>query len=513
MSETMNNNKMPRRPATAYLLFQGEQDLKGIWNALSAKERKKYEALHAKDKIRYEKEKAKWEAAGGKDQHEVPKPKQTLSVYMFFSQAQKIGEKWRAAPEDVKDKYKAEAKKLLEQYKLDIAAYEEKYGPGALDAPDWPKRPLAPFMRFAQESHDQFAQVFPDLKTAGIGKKLGAAWNEMTDAERQEYVDAYEADHEKWLEEIAEYEAQYGDIAFIQKARAKARAEEAKEAEKKKQQLKRELQREKNRRLREKEVQKEKREKAKAKAIKDKEREKKHREEDREKALRRACVFYKQEHRPKLKKRFPDLTSAEINEQIEEKWNALVLSTQKSWVRRAQLAKEEKMADADGGEQAESAEVEDEQPPQPKKQKQTKKIAGKKRGRSDGEDEQQQTQQPNKKKQKKKVALQNDDDNAGEGVDDDANNAEAEDLTAVEKPAKKTKKTGPTAADLKKALAFYINQERPKLQKRDPNVKAAVVTKQIKDKWAALSEKTQNKYLRQAINAETESVENVEVDA
>lgn len=348
MSDT-TSNKMPRRPATAYLLFQGEQDLKGIWNTLSDKDRKKYEVLHAKDKIRYDKEKEAWEAAGGKDQHEIPKPKQTLSVYMFFSQAQKIGEKWRAASQEVKDEYKAKAKDLLDQYKLDIAAYEEKYGEAVLDAPDWPKRPLAPYMRFAQESRAQFAETFPDLNTAGIGKKLGAAWNEMTDEERQEYTDAYEVDHEKWLEEMDEYESEYGDVKFIQKARKKARIEEAKEADKKKQQLKREAQREKNKRRREKDILKEKREKAKAKSIKDKEREKKNKQEEQEKALRRACVFYKKEHRPKMKKRFPELSAAEINAQIEEKWNDLVLSTQKSWVRRAQLEKGEKLA-ADEGE-------------------------------------------------------------------------------------------------------------------------------------------------------------------
>lgn len=495
---TANSHKMPRRPVTAYLLFQQDQNLKGIWNSLSNKERAKYEAQHAKDKIRYEKEKAAWEEAGGKDQTDIPKPKQTLSVYMFFSQDQKIGEKWREASQEVKDDYKARAKALLEQYNEDIAAYEEKYGANVLDAPDWPKRPLAAYMRFAKESRKEFAATFPDLSTSDIGKKLGAAWNEMSDEDRQEYIDAYEADHEQYLKDVDEYEAEFGEIKFIKKARAKARAEEVKEENKKAQQAKREAQREKNKRRREKEQAKEKREKAKAKEAKDKEREKKHRLVEQEKALRRAFVFYKKEHRVKMKKRFPELSAAEINEKIEEKWNDLVLSTQKSWVRRAILDKESKAAAVDEDED----DAEDDSADKKKKTKKTA-ITGTKRAREEEEAEAEEEEE------------EETNDEGDADIDDDE---EAEESTAVEKPAAKkakkaaaTKKSkeGPTAADLKKALAFYTKQEKPKYKKREPEAKAAAINKQIKEKWTSLTDKTRAKYLRLAIG----DTENAEVDA
>lgn len=464
MTDT-TNNKMPSRPPTAYLNYQSNQDLSGKWQKLPDKERAKYTRLHAEDKVRYEDEMTAWREAGGKEQHDVPKPKQPLTPYMFFSKEQNVGGKWRAEPAEVKDEYKKEAKKANEKYKEKIAAYEEKYGPKALEAPDWPARPLAPYMRFAQESRPEFKKEYPDLSTAQIGKKLGAAWREMSENDRQEFIDEYDKECDEWTAAIADYEAEWGDIAFIKKARkkdaARVKAEEAKE----KAAAKREKEREKNKAKREREKAKEKRQREKATKLREKEREKKQKEKEQEKALRQGLSLYKRENRPRFKKReqFSGASAAVVNEAIEEQWRDLSPTTQKTWARRAAREVIEKRGDT------------------------VPTTTGKKRSHSEL------SETTKKEKAKKAVPATA------------AKRGKAVVTMKVAAAATAKNESGISATDLRKGLALYTKQERPKLKKKNPEAKGAAVTKMIKERWNKLSDKTHTKYVRQALESVDEA--------
>lgn len=474
------DNKMPSRPPTAYLLYQSDQDLSGKWQKLNAKQHTKYANLHAEDKTRYEEEMEGWRESGGKDQHEVPKPKQPLTPYMFFSKEQNVGAKWRAEPEDVKDDYKATAKELLEEYKVSMAAYQEKFGPRVLEAPDWPARPLAPYMRFAQESRPDFKARFPDHTTAQIGRKLGAGWREMSDDDKQLFIDAYEQENEEWVQAIADYEAEWGDIAFIKKARKKEDARLKAEQTKAKAAAKREKEREKNKAKREREKAKAKREREKAAAKREKERLKKQKEKEQEKALRQGLSLYKRENRPRFKKRdeFVDASASEVNDAIEEQWEGLSQTTRKSWARRAVREMEERKSTSTAAGKGKG-----------KKGKGTAK-AGQKRSRSVS------SSAPAKKTKKAPVKK---------------NAAKKKTAAAKKKTAATAKKeTGISAADLRKGLKIYTDDWRPKLKKKNPDAKTAEITKLIKEKWNKLSDKTHAKYVKQALEPVVE--EEVEED-
>ena len=79
----------------------------------------------------------------GSKQKDPNAPKRPLSAFFIFSQderpkiksqnaslsvadvAKAIGEKWRAAPEDLKRKYEKAAKEAKERYEIELQAYKK----------------------------------------------------------------------------------------------------------------------------------------------------------------------------------------------------------------------------------------------------------------------------------------------------------------------------------------------------------------------------------------------------
>ena len=150
-------------------------------------------------------------------------PKKPLSSYMEFARderpkmirelgplslgdyAKELGRRWQVLPKELKEVYEVRSKENRKKYAREMEL--GKFNTGG------PKKPLSPYIEFAQDERMKIQTELGSLSIIEMGKELGKRWQNLSKEEKAVFQDRHKENQKKYVINMEE---------FIKKAAAEA---------------------------------------------------------------------------------------------------------------------------------------------------------------------------------------------------------------------------------------------------------------------------------------------------
>ena len=121
----------------------------------------------------------------------------TLSTTQIVS---KLASLWRNLKEEDKQKYKKMSEDDKKRYEKEMGSFVPDNKPVV----DKPKRPLTSYLFFCNETRDLVKKEHPDFSGKQITTELGKRWKQLSDEEKQPYIEKQKLDKERYNNEKSE---------------------------------------------------------------------------------------------------------------------------------------------------------------------------------------------------------------------------------------------------------------------------------------------------------------------
>ncbi|MXQ98636.1 hypothetical protein E5288_WYG002660 [Bos mutus] len=155
------------------------------------------------------------------------KPKGKMSAYAFFVQtcreehkkknpevpvnfaefSKKCSERWKTMSGKEKSKFDEMAKADKVRYDREMKDYGPAKGGKKKKDPNAPKRPPSGFFLFCSEFRPKIKSANPGISIGDVAKKLGEMWNNLSDSEKQPYINKAAKLKEKYEKDVADYKS------------------------------------------------------------------------------------------------------------------------------------------------------------------------------------------------------------------------------------------------------------------------------------------------------------------
>ncbi|XDB66906.1 hypothetical protein ABFV05_020522 [Capra hircus] len=177
------------------------------------------------------------------------KPKGKISAYAFFVQmcreehkknpevpvnfaefSKKCSERWKTMSGKEKSTFDEMAKVDKVHYNQEMKDYGSAKG-GKKKDPNAPKRPLSGFFLFCSEFCSKIKSTNPGISIGDVAKKLGEVWNNLSDSEKQLYINKAANLKEKYEKDVTDYKGEFDGTKGPAKVAWKKVEEEEEEEE------------------------------------------------------------------------------------------------------------------------------------------------------------------------------------------------------------------------------------------------------------------------------------------